>query len=948
MIQTIRVTHKNEDEDLKGNGIVSDINSYIKTPNIERVRTVRVYRLEGITEKKAKLLAEKLFCETINQVYSLNTPLLNGSAKKVEVGYKPGVMNPEVSSIIKSAKDLEVDLQAADASWEYGFYGNVSKQELLELVSKLRLFNPTVEQIIEKEPTTLLIKGVPGGTIDIPVRSMSNEQLLELSKDKLFLNLEELHVIQNYFKTIQRDPTDVELETLAQTWSEHCAHKTFKANLIVDGVKKLPLMTRIKKEALKHKKNIVSAFVDNSGVMDFYDGFGICGKAETHNAPSAIEPYGGAMTGSGGVFRDVVGTGRGAKAIASTDIFCFAPPYMSLQKLPSGCLPPDYLLKRVVAAVRDYGNRVGIPTNNGSFHFHEDFRAKPTVLVGAYGIVPKKDAQKGVPKKGDTVVVIGGRTGRDGIHGATFSSGEMTDRTMTVNSSAVQIGNAIEEKRTFDAILEARNKGLIRAIQDLGAGGFSSAIGELGEEIGVTVHLEKAKLKYEGLSPWEIWVSESQERMCLAIPTQKLKQFLTICKKYNVECSVMGVFDGSKKLNVFYGRRKVADLSMDFLHHGLPQRTMIAKKLKHTESKTKEPKIPKNNTEWIDVLSKVLSNGNICSKEPIIRLYDHTVQGTNILQPYSGDTFNGPQNAAVIKPLLDKKYGVVVSHGLNPVLNNIDPYLGSIWASIEALSNYVAVGGDFKEASLINNYIFPFPDEESLWTLDRSVDAVVEIMKTFKIPVISGKDSLSSTYRNKNGTVIKIPPVLCMSVFGKIKDVKKTTSSDFKRENSTIVLVGKLDHKGMGGSVYLDVTNHQSYLLPKIDLKLTPQIFNTLYKAIQKDKLLSIHDISEGGLITTLFEMCVGGDMGATINVKPFKNEREDYVLFNEAVGRFIVEVENTQVAREVFKGIPYTILGKTQKEKTITVQNKDTQLFSATLEELKKVWLEPMQKYFS
>src|SRR3989338_8281467 len=286
-----------------------------------------------------------------------------------------------------------------------------------------------------EEPKTLLTKGTAGKTTIIPIRKMNNSELLALSKDKLFLNLDELHIVKKYFVKIKRNPTDCELETIAQAWSEHCVHKTFKANLIIDGKKKKPLIQRIKEEALKHNKNIVSAFVDNSGVMDFYDGFAICGKVETHNSPSAIEPYGGAMTGSGGVFRDVLGTGLGAKPVISTDIFCFAPPDLPTKLLPPGCLPPDYLLRRVVQGVRDYGNRVGIPTNNGSIHFHENFRAKPTVAVGSYGIIEKNNANKGQVKKGDLILTIGGRTGRDGIHGATFSSGEMTDRTIYVSGS---------------------------------------------------------------------------------------------------------------------------------------------------------------------------------------------------------------------------------------------------------------------------------------------------------------------------------------------------------------------------------------------------------------------------------------------------------------------------------------------------------------------------------
>ncbi|MBI4097529.1 MAG: phosphoribosylformylglycinamidine synthase subunit PurL [Candidatus Levybacteria bacterium] len=968
MIQTIRVIQKNEKEDLKG----LDILGHVKNLGINKVRTSRLYRLEGTDKRKAKILAEKLFCESINQEYSIDEPLFknysstksdrvekfstssNNNPQALEIAYKPGVMNPEVASIIKAAKDLGVKLLAADSSWEYHFFGKVDLGEVQRLVKSLGLYNPLIEYIVDSPPKTLLIEGKVGPTNIVQIRNVSDETLMELSKDKLFLNLEEMKVIQKYFQKIKRDPTDCELETLAQTWSEHSGHKTFKAQLIVDGKKKIPLIERIKKEALKHDKNIVSAFVDNSGVMDFYDGWAICGKGETHNSPSAIEPYGGAMTGSGGVFRDIVGTGLGGKTLVSTDIFCFANPTLPKKDLPVGCLPPDYLLKRVVTGVRDYGNRIGIPTNNGSVHFHDDFRAKPTVMVGAYGILPKNRAQKGTPKKGDIIVSVGGRVGRDGIHGATFSSAEMTDKTISVNSAAVQIGNAIEEKRMFDAILEASGQDLIRAIQDSGGGGLSSAIGEMGSEIGVTIHLENERLKYPGLSPWEIWVSESQERMLLALSKNKLKKFESICKKYNVEISNLGIFDGSKKLNIFYKKKRVCDLDMDFLHNGLPQRTMIAHKpIKYSSSEQGESRssrqartinTPQTEKDWIEALKKVLAHGNVNSKEPIVRLYDHSVQGTNDLQPYSGEKLDGPNDAVVLRPFLDKRYGMVVSHGLNPILNRIDPYWGSIWAGVEALSNYVAVGGDITQASLINNYIWPFPDEESLWSLDRSVDGVVDLMKAFEIPVISGKDSLSSTYR-KGNVVIKIPPVLCISVFGKIQDASKTVTSDFKREGSVICLVGNLDIDSMGGSVYFDTNQLLGSEVPKNDLNHFKKIAKTIYQGIQSGKILSCHDVSEGGLATAIFEMCVGGDCGASLTLKT--NKRLDYFLFNETAGSFIVEVENKQVAKSLFGKIPFITLGKTQKEKRIEVRNAK-KIFNADLYALKKAWQYPMQKLFA
>ncbi|MDP2632815.1 MAG: phosphoribosylformylglycinamidine synthase subunit PurL [Candidatus Curtissbacteria bacterium] len=941
MVHTIRVTKKG-DQDSKGQDLLAQIKRTLNIHSITKIRTTKVYRLEGISKTDLKKFTRKVLYEEIDQKVSYNGSITKDANQTIEIAYKPGVMNPEVGSLLKAAGDLGIKLTAADSSWEYGFFGKITRVEAKDLITKLRLYNPLIEHILDQKPKTLLIIGKVGKTQILPIRNMTDVELMNLSRDKLFLNLEEMKVIQNYFKKIKREPTDCEIETLAQTWSEHSGHKTFKAKIMIDGKEKEPFIERLKKEALKHKKNIVSAFVDNAGVMDFYDGWAINGKGETHNSPSAIEPYGGAMTGSGGVFRDIVATGQGAKTVISTDIFCLANWDMNPKKLPKGSLPPRYILSRVVSAVRDYGNRMGIPTNNGSFHFHDDFRAKPTVLVGAYGILPKKYAKKGVVQKGDVVVSIGGRIGRDGIHGATFSSGEMTQRTITTNAQAVQIGNAIEEKRTFDAIIEARDQDCIRAMQDSGGGGLSSAIGEMGAEIGVSVQLKNERLKYQGLNPWEIWLSESQERMVLAIPKNKIKKFVQICKKYNVEISTLGVFDDSKKLKVFYGSEKVCDLEMQFLHKGLPQRVMKAKEVTKSKSKeNKSPNIPKTQTEWIKTLQNVLSDGNICSKEPVLRMYDHTVQGTSVLQPYTGESCEGPNDAAVIRPILGKPYGIVVSHGLNPILNRIDPYWGSIWAATEAISNYVAVGGIYQDASLVNNYIWPFPDEESLGSLDRSITAVVDFMKTLKIPVISGKDSLSSTYRSDDNFVLKIPPVLCISAFGKIPDVKKTVSSDFKKTGSTIVQVGKPDMLSMGGSVYFSKNNLLGQSVPRVDLKILPKVLDVINQGISNGQIISCHDVSEGGIITAIFEMCLGGTVGAKINGD--KKVRPDYFLFNETAGCFIVEVKSKKQVQKLFKNVPYKIIGETIKKQDLSFEN----LFSVNIGKLKISWQKPMKEIF-
>lgn len=946
-ILEIRVGY--QERDVLGEDVSAEAQRTIGVPGLERVRTTKVYRLEGATAEQAEMLARSLLSNPIDQDYTIDEPLITDTNRVVEVAYKPGVMNPEAASIMKAAGDLGVNLAAADSSTEYGFYGSVGDGEVGAIVERL-LVNKTVERVVTERPETLVIKGESGPTAVVPVRTASIEELMVLSKDKLFLDENEMRVVQAYFQELGRDPTDCELEIIAARWSEHCGHKTFKAIVETRSARKRPLFERITTTAEEYFGDlVVSAFEDNSGVLRFYDGLAICGKVETHNSPSAIEPYGGAMTGSGGVFRDILGTGQGAKVIISTDMFCFAPPDLDPSQLPPGTLHPDYLQRRVVAGVRDYGNRMGVPTNNGSVHYHEDFRAKPTVIVGAYGVIPEDRALKGEPQLNDLVVVIGGRTGRDGIHGATFSSAEMTDRTISINSSAVQIGNAIEEKRMADAIIEARDLDLIRAITDCGAAGLSSAVNEMGETViirgeksaGVSVDISKVPTKYPGLAPWEVFLSESQERMVTAVDPKKIEEFLAVCKKYNVEATVLGRFDGSNKLTVRFGEEVVANLDYDFLKNGLPQRVMKGNWEKPRFDE-RDPGLP---TDWVDTLKRVMAHGNVCSKEPIVRQYDHGVQGTNALPPFSGVNFDGSNDAVVITPILDKPYGLVKSHGMNPILNLIDPYAGGVWAVAEAMANYVAVGGNPDEAVLVNNYIWPFPDEESMGSLDMSVDAVVDCMNILKRPVISGKDSLSSTYRGKDGKVIKIPPVLCISAFGRIPDVEKTVTADIKKYGSALYLVGVSDD-GMGGSTYYDINGLVGNEVPKVDLQMLPRVLRGIHGAIESGEVLACHDVSEGGVIGAVSEMAFGGDCGVELELDSGL-ERPDMFLFNETAGTFVVEVQDEETADRLFGNLPRVALGRTTKDKTIRVTDGKVELFTIPTDELKNAWQEPLRRIF-
>ncbi len=943
-IHEIRIT-STEEVDPAGHAVSQEIRRTFNS-NVD-VRTAKIYRIQGGTPEQARELGNKLLADPEIETFTVNELPLDSDFYTREVAYKPGVMNPASGSFLKAAEYLGIKPEAVDSSIEYILPRTVDA-DFADLIVNRLLMNKTVQRIVDTPPSSLTFEAEPGPVTTIPIRQASDNELMELSKDKLFLTLDEMRAVKAKFTKLNREPTDCELEIVAAAWSEHCGHKTFNAGIeLPDGSIKDPLFKRIKDTARKHfeKVGVLSAFHDNSGVIKFYDGQAICGKVETHNSPSAIEPYGGAMTGSGGVFRDIVGTGLGAKNIISTDMFCLAPPDLDDSRLPAGTLRPDYLQRRVVDGVRDYGNRMGIPTANGSLHFHEDFRAKPTVIVGAYGIMPEEYAQKGEPLVGDLVIAMGGRTGRDGIHGATFSSGEMTDRTANVNSSAVQIGNAIEEKRTFDAIMEARDTGCIRAITDCGAAGFSSAIGEIGENIGVTVDISKAPLKYQGLAPWEIFLSESQERMVLAVPPEKAESLAAICAKYNVEQAVLGEFDGSHTLTVTYGDQTVAELDYEFLKNGLPERVMKAN-WQPEIIEEERPTWPHGSEDWINRLSGVLSHGNVCSKQPIVRQYDHGVQGGNVVSPFGGVTEEGPNDALVVRPMLDKPYGVVQSHGMNPILNRYNPYEGSKWAIAETMANYVAVGGNPREAALVNNFIWPFPDEQEMGSLDKSVDAITDMMDALEIPVISGKDSLSSTYRGKDGEVIKIPPVLCMSAFGRIPDVEKTMTAEIKKPGSTLVLVGK-QSAGMAGSAYYDVAGGQSSHVPEIDIENLPKTLDAVHKAIVSGDVLACHDISEGGLVSAVTEMAIGGNCGATLDIPSHADE--EHFLFNETAGCFVVEVADEEQAQKLFGEVDYQIIGKTHNMAILGVTSDATEevIFFARVEKLKNDWQRPTKELF-
>ena len=787
----------------------------------------------------------------------------------------------------------------------------------------------------------------------INIINANDEKLQQISNEGvLSLNLTEMRTIQKYFADIGRNPTDVELETIAQTWSEHCVHKTFRGLIeykeyengkekveVIDSLLKTYLM-RATKEL--NKEWCLSVFSDNAGIIAFDETYGVAFKVETHNHPSAIEPYGGSETGIGGVIRDTLGVGLGAKPILNTDVFCFGPHDLPYDELPKGTLHPRRVFKGVVAGVRDYGNRMGIPTSNGAILFDERYVGNPLVYCGNVGLIPKDKVKKEV-KPGDLVVVIGGRTGRDGIHGATFSSIELADDSEVTSSGAVQIGNAIVEKKMTDTILQARDKGLYDAITDCGAGGLSSAVGEMGEKTGAKVYLEKVPLKYSGLAPWEIWVSEAQERMVLAVPPAKIGEFLKVFADEDVEATVIGEFTNDGKLHLLYNDVTVADIDMEFMHDGIPKikKQAVWNKPVHPEPSFDDP------SDLTPYLKKILSSPNVASKEWVIRQYDHEVQGGSVLKPLQGAENDGPGDACIMRPILSSNRGVIISNGLNPKYSDIDTYWMAASAIDEALRNAISIGGDLSQTAILDNFSWGSPDKpDRLGTLVRAIKACYDIAVAYGTPFISGKDSLNNEYRDSStGETLSIPPTLLISAISVIPDIGKAISMDAKSPGNIIYVVGKTFDE-MGASHYYYIKDYIGNNVPKVNPTEGKKIMVKLHEAMMQGLVRACHDCSEGGIGVATAEMAFAGGFGMNLYIKdiPCADDvaRNDTILFSESNTRFIVEVSKESQAEfeRIMSGADTSTIGEVVDGEDFKIYGLSGNLIvSANIYDLKEAW---------
>jgi len=942
--------------DVHGNSVLEEIKE-LGIKSIEAVQFAKVFLIEGeFDDAFAERVGLELLTDPVCEQYHLGrsgSPAGLAKATLIEVHLKSGVTDPVAESVMTAIADMGVKVANVRTARKYVLLGNLT-QEQIDTIAKKVLANDCIEVCVignEAEPPSPHLKPYELELVEWPIRELDDEGLKRLSKDKdLFLNLVEMQTIQQYYQDLGREPRDVELESLAQTWSEHCVHKTLKSALDMSINGEQMHYNNLMKDTIfratyeLNKPWCISVFDDNAGVVEFDDEMAVCFKVETHNHPSALDPYGGSATGIGGVIRDPMGTGLGAVPIANTDIFCFGPPDKKLEDLPKGVLHPRRIMKGVVAGVRDYGNRMGIPTVNGAIYFDERYLANPLVYCGNIGLMDRKKCFKH-PQSGDLVVVVGGRTGRDGIHGATFSSGQMTHEHETIFSHAVQIGNPITEKKMLDVLIQANQAGIYNAITDCGAGGLSSAVGEMGKHLGAEVELSKVPLKYAGLNYTEIWISEAQERMVIAVKPDNLQALKQIIEGENVEMTVIGKFTDDKKLVLRYEGKKVGELDMEFLHEGVPK---YSRKAIWKSPELAEPRLKQKEDYTKDLLG-ILSSYNVASKEWVIRQYDHEVQGGSVVKPLTGITNDGPSDAAVIRPRYDSDKGLAISCGINPMYGDIDPYRMALSGIDEAVRNLISVGGQFERIALLDNFCWgDCKCPETLGPLVRAAQACYDGSKAYGAPFISGKDSLNNEFECEDGSRISIPSTLLISGMSLVQDVNKCVTMDLKGAGNYLFVLGQTKDE-LGGSHYYKIHGHLGANAPQVDLQIGPRTAQKISEAISKGLLASCHDCSEGGLAVALAEMAFAAGLGIEADLKGLPKSKDanrpDVQLFSESNSRYVVEVEpdNYNAFLKLMVNLPVGNIARVTDENRLLIKSEDGEVIvDANIEALKQAWQKP------
>ncbi len=971
--------------------------------DIADIRTIKTYLIDAdISMEQLKAAARGPCSDPVTQQFSIDSPMALQLAREtgkgwdwiIEVGFRPGVTDNE-GKTAREALELLIERRLHEDEGVYTatlylVQGDIDQPQAERLTTGLlanELIQRTVICPFEKLESMFSSQGSPFyfvprvreksaiEILEFDLSAMDDDQLLALSRERvLVLNLNEMKCLQDHLKRqeILRERqavglgssyTDCELEALAQTWSEHCKHKIFNARISYttpEGKREINSLfdTYIKGATSSIRKELgdddwcLSVFKDNAGVVRFNDELNIAFKVETHNSPSALDPYGGALTGIVGVNRDPFGTGLGARLVFNTDVFCFGPPDYD-KPLPKGLLHPKRIFEGVREGVEHGGNQSGIPTVNGSILFDERYLGKPLVFCGTGGVMPNEiNGRPAWEKKampGDAIVMCGGRIGKDGIHGATFSSEELHEGSP---ATAVQIGDPITQKKMTDFLLRARDMGLYNSITDNGAGGLSSSVGEMAlESGGFELHLDRAPLKYEGLQPWEILVSEAQERMTVAVPQDKLAQFMELSKKMGVESTVLGTFTDSGKYHCVYDGKTVAYLDMDFVHDGVPQLELEAV---WQPPEFEEPSFQQPNDLGSE-LQRLLSCFDVCSKEYVVRQYDHEVQGGSVVKPLTGAMNDGPSDAAVLRPDLDRYEGLVISHGIYPRYSDIDTYHMVCAAVDEAVRNAISVGAAFHGMSGLDNFCWcdPVQSEKTpdghykLAQLIRANEAIYDICTAYRIPCISGKDSMKND-ATIGGVKISIPPTLLFSLISRIDDIRHAVTMDVKRPGDLVYVVGTT-HPELGASEYLRARGFIGNSIPRVRIEEAAERYRRLSQAMAKGLVASCHDCSDGGLGVCLAEKAFSGNLGMSIDLDAVPSEgvdRLDTLLFSESQSRFVITVtpEHKDTIEQGLSGTSFALVGEVTSQPEISMTANGRIILRESIQDLKEAWQKPLR----
>lgn len=856
---------------------------------------------------------------------------------RVDTGLHPGVTDAATQELTRLAAEGNWPISAIATGRRYRLGGEVTSQDRERLIRSL-LANPIIERwsvdatlapaFVPQDGSASTVEIVPLDVLVDPdgLRALNLERALALDPG-------ELDAVRDHFVARGRGPTDLEIEMIAQTWSEHCSHKTFRARILVDGVERPESLLGSLRSCTERidAPHVVSAFVGNAGIVAFGPERTVALKCETHNHPSAVEPFGGANTGVGGVIRDVLGAAH--QPIACTDVVCFGRPDTDHRDLPTGVFHPRRVADGVVAGIADYGNKIGLPTVAGAVLYDEGYVANPLVYAGCIGVAPPGDALQETPRPGDRVVVLGGRTGRDGLRGATFSSMTMDASTGDVAGASVQIGDPITEKLLMDVLVGARH--LYRTITDCGAGGLSSAVGEMAEGVGCEVDIDRVPLKYPGLVPWEIWLSEAQERMVLAVPPEHLGELRDRCDRHGVEMTDLGAFTGDGRLVVRHDGRRVADLDLGFLHDGRPRRELVARA-------PAPPRTPPDTTPSViarrsprDLLLALLAHPNLGCRGDIVHRYDHEIRGATVLRPLVGPQGDGHGDGVVLaEPLED--HGIGIGIGVNPFYGLVDPERMAMAVVDEAIRNLVVAGADPSRVVLLDNFSWGDPRRATtLGELVAAVDGCVKAADLFAAPFVSGKDSLNNEFTGADGQRQSVPPTLVITAVAPVPDVAATPSSEATRPGDVILCIGEVTET-WGGSHTALVTQApeaRTGVVADLDASL-PERYRAVHEAIRDGLVVAAHDCSEGGLAVALAEMALAGDLGMVCEeIPPAVVHRE---LFAEAPGRLLLEVAPEHLA-EVLGRIPapVRVVARVVAERVLVLPDGE----ECSLDDLGRIW---------